>query len=196
MRPTLILLFVALIVGMVVPDAAQAEDRPVQTPPEPLRATDTQADVISTALAEIVADEQPATPPVNVEPPPPAAPEPEPEPVAEQSPAPALVAAVSGSVRDRALAQFARLGATGWQISVFDCIGYHESGWQSKRSNKQNSNGTWDNGPMQINDIHWPTLNRLGLDPYVPEDAAVYAWRLSSEGHNFKPWSVAASCGV
>jgi hypothetical protein len=102
----------------------------------------------------------------------------------------------SNWVRDEALDEFRALGAAQWQIDVFDCIGYKESGWQSKRSNRPNANGTWDHGPFQINDVHWPTLNRLGLDPYNARDAARYAWRLSGNGSFFTAWSVHWSCGV
>jgi len=198
MRPTLILVFVAFIVGMVVPAAARAEESAPPLPDDrdarltaavdPSGVHDGSRDVAYSDEAltlTVVA----AAPEPEPEPP---APEPEPLRVVQSAPPPAA----TSNVRDRALAQFAQLGATSWQISVFDCIGWHESGWQSKRSNKQNPNGTYDHGPLQINQIHYPKLNALGLDPYVPEDAAVYAWRLSSEGHNFKPWTVAASCGV
>lgn len=101
-----------------------------------------------------------------------------------------------GDVRGRALAKIASFGAAQWQIDVFDCIGWHESGWQSKRSNKANYNGTYDHGPFQINDVHWSQLNAQGLDPYVPEDAATYVWQLSRQGTRFGAWSVHSLCGV
>lgn len=130
-------------------------------------------------------------------PPPPPEPEPEPEqPVANHTPPPPPRFYEGGDVRSRALNRLAVLGAVQWQLNVFDCLGWAESGWQSKRSNQINSNGTWDHGPFQINDIHGPRLNSLGLDPYVPEQAADYVWLISSGGTNFRPWSTRYKCGV
>jgi hypothetical protein len=100
-----------------------------------------------------------------------------------------------GSIRGRALARFAELGAPAWVIAGFDCIGWKESGWNSIRSRYMNSNGTYDHGPLQFNDVHWPRLNRYGLDPYVPEHAAEFAWIIFQE-QGFNPWrATRAGCG-
>lgn len=90
-----------------------------------------------------------------------------------------------GDLRGRALARFVELGAAPWQVAMFDCIGRNESGWQNVR-------GRWspDSGVLQINDVHLPLLHDLGLDPWVPEDAATFAWQLSRQGRNFSPWTV------
>lgn len=193
MRPTLAGVLVAslILVGIVVPDTARAEDRP---PNESVVERSDPLDAVSIppitytdrALLLTVTGPPPTTEQVS-EPPP----EPKPEPAQPASEAAPLL-----SVRDRALSKLRELGAAAWQIGVFDCIGSHESGWQSIRSRRANSNGTFDHGPFQINDIHWPLLNSLGLDPYRPEDAAVFVWRLSGNGQRFGAWSVHASCGV
>lgn len=134
---------------------------------------------------------EPEQPPVDASPPTTEVPPPPPE------PEPQLHPAMTGTVRERALARLAELGATPWMLTVFDCIGRHESGWQSIRSHRANPNGTFDHGPFQLNDVHWPTLNGAGLDPYVPEDAATFAWSLSRNGTRFSPtWTVASRCGV
>lgn len=112
-------------------------------------------------------------PPRNTAPPPPPPPSP-----------------TDGTLRERALNRLAEHGAVQWQLDVFDCIGWYESGWQNKRS------PTGDDGVFQINDVHDPELRRRGLDPYAPEDAADYAWSLSLSGTTFKPWNVRAKCGV
>jgi len=97
---------------------------------------------------------------------------------------------MDGSLRDRALAKFHALGAAQWQINVFDCIGWYESGWQNKQS------PTDDEGVLQINRVHLPQLQAQGLNPWVPEDAATYSWQLSRQGTNFRPWTVHGLCGV
>lgn len=98
--------------------------------------------------------------------------------------------------RDRALATLADLGAPAWVVRGFDCIASSESGWASIRSRYQNSNGTYDHGVFQLNDVHWPRLNRLGLDPYIPEHAATFVMVLWRES-GFGPWSATRwGCGV
>lgn len=192
-----------IVTGIVVPDSAAASDTPSVDP----------LAVLEASSALITAAGPPDTPGspsfdvvlspdvhLDIEPPPALI-----KPVEQSEPAPPRVEpappagsamAVTGSIRDRALDKLRALGAAQWQISIFDCIGAHESGWQSKRSNRMNSNGTWDHGPFQINDIHWPALNAQHLDPYVPEDAAVYVWQLSRSGTSFGAWSVHGLCGV
>lgn len=95
------------------------------------------------------------------------------------------------TLRERALNRFAELGAPAWVIAAFDCIGRNESGWTNSRSK------TGDSGTLQINDVHRPELDRLGLDPMVPEDAATFAWRLFTRaGWSFRDWVVAPWCGL
>jgi hypothetical protein len=103
---------------------------------------------------------------------------------------------VPPTLRERALNKLAELGAPQWVVRGLDCLGWAESGWQAIRSKYMNDNGTWDHSFWQFNDIHWPRLNRMGLNPYIPEDAAVFAWTLYSES-GFGPWSATrAKCGV
>jgi hypothetical protein len=192
MRPLTYLVVGACLFGIVVPDAARAED----TDPlyDPVLTSEAPPALWSSPDLDIVTASY--TPPPEA-PPPAALVEP---PAAEPTAAPPESVDVSdrsgGTVRDRALTQLQWLGAAQWQISVFDCIARNESRWQNKRSDRMNYNGTWDHGVWQINDIHWPLLNALGLDPYIPEDAARFVWRLSRSGSSFQPWSVRASCGV
>jgi hypothetical protein len=93
------------------------------------------------------------------------------------------------TLRERALNRLVELGAAPWQIGVFDCIGWHESNWRNVRNHQSG-----DDGVFQISDIHDPQLRAQGLDPYVPEDAATFAWQLSRQGSTFKPWVVAPLC--
>jgi hypothetical protein len=133
---------------------------------------------------------------LSFEGPPPTAPEPEPEPEPERPADHPAPVALDSSVRGRALSTLAELGAPGWVINGFDCLARSESGWRNIRSDHANSNGTFDHGVWQINDVHWPRLNARGLDPYVPEDAATFVWTLWRES-GFGPWSATRwGCGV
>ena len=93
--------------------------------------------------------------------------------------------------RERTLNRLVELGAPGWVVGAFDCIGWRESGWANVRSK------TGDSGVLQINDVHGPELARLGLDPWSPEDSASFAWLLFTRaGWSFRDWTVAPKCGL
>lgn len=62
-----------------------------------------------------------------------------------------------------------------------------ESGLNPKALNTNNPNGTTDGGLWQINDVHNPTLERLGLDKYDPVDATKFARMLYEQNH-FNDW--------
>lgn len=95
------------------------------------------------------------------------------------------------TLRERALQKLTELGAPPWVVNGFDCIGWRESKWSNVRSR------TGDDGVLQINDVHDPELRRLGLDPYVPEDAAEFSWRLFTRaGNSFRDWTVRGLCGL
>lgn len=104
---------------------------------------------------------------------------------------PTTIAAAPLTLRERALGQLAALGAPPWVIAGFDCIGRHESGWRNARSS------TGDSGVFQINDVHRPELARLGLDPWLPEDAATFALQLwARAGGSWRDWTVAPLCNL
>jgi hypothetical protein len=116
---------------------------------------------------------------------------PAPTPTTTLPPPPILVPPTPLTLRERALNRLAELGAPQWAISAFDCIGWRESGWENKRS------VTSDDGTLQINDVHDAELRASGLDPYVPEDAATFSWRLFTRaGWSFRDWTVRGLCGV
>lgn len=97
----------------------------------------------------------------------------------------------SKTVRERTLSKLAELGAPEWVVAAFDCVGWYESKWANVRSR------TGDTGVLQINDVHRPELARLGLDPWVPEDSAEFAWRLFTRaGWSFRDWNVRGLCGL
>lgn len=186
MRPLIVSLSVALIIGATVP-AEQPANAANVTPAVPYALVSSPPDPPAISIApdaEIVAERIPAplieAAPIADPPLPPIVPPPP----------------VELTIRERALAQLERLGATERQLIVFDCIGWYESGWQSKRSNQRNADGTYDHGPFQINDVHRAQLAAQNLDPYNPEDAATYVWQLSRQGRIFTAWAVHTLCGV
>lgn len=91
------------------------------------------------------------------------------------------------TLRQRTLNTLAELGATPAQLTVWDCIGQAESGWTNATS------PTGDHGVLQINAIHLEHLARIGLDPYIPENAATYAYGLW-QTRGFQPWTTAKAC--
>jgi len=91
------------------------------------------------------------------------------------------------TLRQRTLDTLTQLGATPEQLTVWDCIGQAESGW----TNTTSTSG--DHGVLQINAIHLEHLARIGLDPYIPEDAATYAYNLW-QARGFQPWTTAKGC--
>lgn len=62
-----------------------------------------------------------------------------------------------------------------------------ESGLNIEAYNPNNTNGTTDGGLWQINDVHNPTLERLGYDKYNPEDATKFARHLY-EQNGWRDW--------
>lgn len=62
-----------------------------------------------------------------------------------------------------------------------------ESGLNINAYNPNNPNGTTDGGLWQINDVHNPTLERLGYDKYDPEDATKFA-RYLYEQNGWRDW--------
>lgn len=91
------------------------------------------------------------------------------------------------TLRQRTLDTLTELGATPEQLTIWDCIGRAESGWTNATST------TGDHGVLQINAIHLEHLARIGLDPYIPEDAATYAYGLW-QARGFQPWTTAKGC--
>jgi len=91
------------------------------------------------------------------------------------------------TLRQRTLDTLTKLGATPEQLTVWDCIGQAESGW----TNATSTSG--DHGVLQINQIHLEHLGRIGLDPYMPEDAAAYAYGLWL-ARGWQPWTTAKGC--
>jgi hypothetical protein len=107
------------------------------------------------------------------------------------SPPTTLSPPIELSLRERTLGRLADLGAPQWVVNAFDCVGWFESKWQNVRSR------TGDTGVLQINDVHRPELNRLGLDPWSPEDSASFAWLLFTRaGWSFRDWNVRGLCGL
>jgi hypothetical protein len=91
------------------------------------------------------------------------------------------------TLRQRTLDTLTQLGATPEQLTIWDCIGLAESNWTNATS------ATGDHGVLQINQIHLAHLARIGLDPYIPEDAATYAFGLW-QARGFQPWTTAKAC--
>jgi hypothetical protein len=91
------------------------------------------------------------------------------------------------TLRQRTLDTLTQLGATPEQLTIWDCIGLAESNWTNATS------ATGDHGVLQINQIHLAHLARIGLDPYIPEDAATYAYGLW-QARGFQPWTTAKAC--
>lgn len=56
-----------------------------------------------------------------------------------------------------------------------------------------NTNGTHDVGLFQINDVHIPTLQRLGLTRYDYEENATFAMKLISQ-HGLSDFSGSSAC--
>lgn len=64
-----------------------------------------------------------------------------------------------------------------------------ESGWDPGLTSRQNSNGTYDHGLFQINDVHLSQISHA--DMYDPVKAAHWAYTLYSRaGYNFGDWAV------
>lgn len=77
--------------------------------------------------------------------------------------------------RTQVLEELRALGAAEWIVHSLDCIGFSESNWQNIRSHRMNSDGTFDHGGLQINDVN---VRRFRLDPYDPWSQAWMALQL------------------
>ena len=62
-----------------------------------------------------------------------------------------------------------------------------ESGLNPDAYNPKNKNGSVDRGLFQVNSVHDNRLEALGLDPWNPEDNAVFA-RMLYEENGWLPW--------
>lgn len=74
-------------------------------------------------------------------------------------------------------------------VKIAEC----ESRLSPLAHNPHNRDGTTDGGLMQINSVHSPRLEALGLDKYDPEDAVYFARILYDEskartGSGVLPW--------
>jgi len=63
-----------------------------------------------------------------------------------------------------------------------------ESSFKPHVCGPKNSNNTIDCGLWQINDIHLPELNRLGLNRFNPEDATKFARVLYERNGGWGDW--------
>lgn len=68
-------------------------------------------------------------------------------------------------------------------IAIATC----ESGLKPTAHNPENYDGSYDAGLWQINSVHQPTLDRLGLDKWDPEDATEFA-RMLYEKNGWRDW--------
>mmetsp|Transcript_26516 Transcript_26516/g.23493 ORF Transcript_26516/g.23493 Transcript_26516/m.23493 type:complete len:138 (-) Transcript_26516:135-548(-) len=83
---------------------------------------------------------------------------------------------------------------TGWSSGCCECIAKHESGGNAHAAN-HNSNGSYDVGLWQINDINWKSCNG-GKAPCDVESnlrcaEEVFKWG----GNTWRLWSTANACG-
>lgn len=78
----------------------------------------------------------------------------------------------------------ANAGFTGEGLRTVIGIGGAESNWTMKRGGP-NSDGTYDWGVWQINDVHHPTADEK-TDVIANARAA---WKISSHGKSFTPWT-------
>ena len=81
-----------------------------------------------------------------------------------------------------------------WDQSCCECIVSHESGGNANAANL-NSNGSFEVGLFQINDLNWGQCNGGAAPCDVQSNLncaiKVYQWG----GNSFKLWSTAAGCG-
>lgn len=68
-------------------------------------------------------------------------------------------------------------------LAIVNC----ESGFKPHAYNPTNTNGTTDGGLWQINDVHNPTLQELGLSKWDPEEATQFA-RMLYEQNGWRDW--------
>lgn len=81
----------------------------------------------------------------------------------------------------------------GWDQRCCNCIVNHESGGNANAAN-YNSNGSFDVGLFQINDINWSACGGSApcdLNRNLQCAIQVYKWG----GNSFRLWSTAAGCG-
>eukprot|EP01095_Lingulamoeba_sp_RSL-Kostka_P002198 TRINITY_DN13072_c0_g1_i1.p1 TRINITY_DN13072_c0_g1~~TRINITY_DN13072_c0_g1_i1.p1 ORF type:complete len:150 (-),score=45.05 TRINITY_DN13072_c0_g1_i1:146-568(-) len=81
-----------------------------------------------------------------------------------------------------------------WSQSCCECIAQHESGGNANAAN-YNTNGSYDVGLYQINDVNWDQCNG-GKAPCNPSDNTkcahmVWGWG----GNTWKLWSTCGACG-
>ena len=80
-----------------------------------------------------------------------------------------------------------------WSQTCCRCIADHESGDNSHAAN-YNTNGTFDIGFWQINDIHWGACND-GSAPCGIDNNRSCAHQIWKERRNWSPWSTCGGCG-
>mmetsp|Transcript_2396 Transcript_2396/g.4378 ORF Transcript_2396/g.4378 Transcript_2396/m.4378 type:complete len:147 (+) Transcript_2396:66-506(+) len=84
---------------------------------------------------------------------------------------------------------------SGWKQSSCECIMNHESNANANAAN-ENSNGSFDVGLWQINDMNWASCSG-GKAPCSPSDnlncaKKVFGWG----GNTWSLWSTCGKCGV
>lgn len=69
-------------------------------------------------------------------------------------------------------------------IAIATC----ESGLKPGAYNPHNRDGSNDGGLWQINSVHQPALERMGLDRWDPEDATKFARHLYEQNGGWNDW--------
>jgi len=80
---------------------------------------------------------------------------------------------------------------SGWLGNQALCIAKAESGLRANATHL-NSNGTWDVGLMQLNDVHGYSWNQR-LDPDFNLEAA---YKIRMSWGNWSAWSSRHKCGL
>eukprot|EP01089_Gocevia_fonbrunei_P001028 TRINITY_DN10983_c0_g1_i1.p1 TRINITY_DN10983_c0_g1~~TRINITY_DN10983_c0_g1_i1.p1 ORF type:complete len:137 (-),score=14.03 TRINITY_DN10983_c0_g1_i1:52-462(-) len=80
-----------------------------------------------------------------------------------------------------------------WNHECCKCIVSHESSGDAHAAN-YNSNGSYDIGVFQINDIHWRSCSD-GKAPCDVETNLKCAEMVWKEHRSFSPWSTCGGCG-
>eukprot|EP01113_Clastostelium_recurvatum_P037145 TRINITY_DN53_c0_g2_i2.p1 TRINITY_DN53_c0_g2~~TRINITY_DN53_c0_g2_i2.p1 ORF type:complete len:151 (+),score=30.29 TRINITY_DN53_c0_g2_i2:60-512(+) len=82
---------------------------------------------------------------------------------------------------------------SGWNQACCQCIVKHESSGNANAAN-YNTNGSYDVGVWQINNIHWGACNG-GKAPCDVESNLKCAIEVWNERKSFGPWSTCKGCG-